>query len=150
MLNTIALKNAWVVITIQEKAKQLLAHIRDFKETHTTFFMKCATIYMAIKIVIILLATFSTLAFLLSTVVQHLAIEMSKSKAILLASPLTLVVMLKLYFIFKILMTYERSRLVIQSVIGVILLKSRQGMQRIEETLPDGLSSLSLGKARNR
>ena len=149
MLNTIALKNTWIVITLQEKAKQLLAHIRDFKETHKTFFMQCATIYMAIKTGLILLATFSTLAFLLSSVVRHLAVEMSNSKAILFALPLTLIIMLKLYFIFKILMTYERSRLVIQSVIDVLLLKSRQGIQRIEETLPVDLAPLSLEKARN-
>jgi len=79
---------------------------------------------------------------------QYLAIETSKTKALLLASPLTLIVMLKLYFIFKMLMTYERSRVIIKSAINVIWSKSKEGIQRVEGTLP--LPPLSLEKAKNR
>ena len=46
------------------------------------------------------------------------------------------------------LMTYERSRVIIKSVLGVIWSKSRQGLQQIEETLP--VPPLSLEKAKNR
>ena len=79
---------------------------------------------------------------------QYLAIETSKTKALLLASPLTLIIMLKLYFIFKMLMTYESSRVIIRSAICVIWLKSKEGIQWVEETLP--APPLSLEKAKNR
>lgn len=146
MLNTMTLEYSKMVINLQEKARRLLKIICGLKETHKSFITNCAVTYMAIKIGLILLATFATMVLLTSIVSRQLAIEMSKGKAILFASPLTLIIMLKLYFIFKILMTYNKSRLMIQSAMSVILLKGRQSIQRIEETLPVGLSPLSLKK----
>ena len=127
MLNTITFENTGWVINIREKARKLLKTVYDFKETHKSHFMNCAVVYMSVKIGLILLATLTSLALLTSYVSQQLAIEMTKTKALLLASPLTLVVMLKLYFIFRMLMTYEGSRAIIKSVLGVIWSKSRQG-----------------------
>src|SRR3990172_10848948 len=148
MLNVVTLENRRWVINIQEKVRKLLKTVYAFKETHKSHFMNCVVIYMSVKIGLILLATFTSMALLISYVSQQLAIEMSKTKSLLLASPLTLIVMLKLYFIFKMLMTYERSRVIIKSVLGVIWSKSRQGLQRVEGTFP--VPPLSLEKANNR
>ncbi|HHT9113545.1 MAG: hypothetical protein HZA47_12645 [Planctomycetes bacterium] len=148
MLNVITLENRRWVINLQEKARKLLKTVYDFKETHKSHFMNCAVVYMSVKIGLILLASFTSMALLIGYVSQCIAIEMSKTKALLLASPLTLIVMLKLYFIFKMLMTYERSRVIIRSVISVIWSKSREGIQRVEGTFP--APTLSLEKAKNR
>ena len=148
MLQGITLKNTMWIITLREKIRQLVACINNFKEEHKSVFMNCAVVCTLIKTGLILLATFSTVVLLITIGSQYLAIETSKTKALLLASPLTLIVMLKLYFIFKMLMTYERSRVIIKSAINVIWSKSKEGIQRVEGTLP--LPPLSLEKAKNR
>ncbi|HHT9107317.1 MAG TPA: hypothetical protein ACFYEF_02790 [Candidatus Wunengus sp. YC63] len=148
MLDTITFENTGWVINIQEKARKLLKTVYDFKETHKSHLMNCAVVYMSVKIGLILLASFTSMALLICYVSQCIAIEMSKTKALLLASPLTLIVMLKLYFIFKMLMTYERSRVIMRSAISVIWSKSKEGIQRVEGTFP--VPPLSLEKARNR
>ena len=148
MLNEIMLENRRWVINLQEKARKLLKTVYDFKETHKSHFMNCAVVYMSVKIGLILLATFTSMALLIGYVSQQLALEMTKTKSLLLASPLTLIVMLKLYFIFKMLMTYERSRVIIRSAIRVIWLKSKEGIRRVEGTFP--VPPLSLEKAKNR
>ena len=148
MSNTITFENTRWVINLQEKARKLLKTVYDFKETHKSHFMNCVVIYMSVKIGLILLATFTSMALLISYVSQQLAIEMTKTKSLLLASPLTGIIMLKLYFIFKMLMTYERSRVIIRSAISVMWSKSKEGIQRVEETLP--VPPLSLEKAKNR
>ena len=148
MLQGITLKNTTWIITLREKIRQLVACINNFKEEHKSVFMNFAVVCMSIKTGLMLLATFSTVVLLITIGSQYLAIETSKTKALLLASPLTLIVMLKLYFIFKMLMTYERSRVIIKSAINVIWSKSKEGIQRVEGTLP--LPPLSLEKAKNR
>ena len=148
MSNTITFENTGWVITLQEKARKLLKTVYDFKETHKAYFMNCAVVYMSVKIGLILLASFTSMALLIGYVSQQLAVEMTKTKSLLLASPLTLIVMLKLYFIFRMLMTYERSRVIIRSAISVIWLKSKEGIQRVEGTFP--VPPLSLEKAKNR
>ncbi|MFN3533286.1 MAG: hypothetical protein ACK41Q_12375 [Candidatus Brocadia sp.] len=150
MSYTIIFKNSGRILDLQEKVMQLFASLNNFKETHKSFFMKCAVIFMSVKIGMILLATFLAMVFLLGFVTPYLAGEMSKTKAILFASPLTMIIMLKLCFIGKILMTYERSSLVIKSVVNVLLLKGRQGLRRVGETITVDLSPLPLEKAKNR
>lgn len=148
ILNTITFENTGWVINLQEKARKLLKTVYDFKETHKSHLMNCAVVYMSVKIGLILLASLTSMTLLIGYVSQCIAIEMSKTKALLLASPLTLIVMLKLYFIFRMLMTYERSRAIIKSVLSVIWSKSRQGLQQIEGTFP--APTLSPEKAKNR
>lgn len=150
MSYTIILKNSRRVTHVPEKLMQLFASLNNFKETHKSFFMKCAVLFMSVKIGLILLATFTTMAFILGSVTQYLAIELSKTKAILFASPLTMIIMLKVYFIVKIVMTYDKSKSMIKAVVSVMLLKGRQGIRRIEETIPADLSPFSLEKVRNR
>lgn len=144
MLNAIMLENRRWIISIREKTKIPWKTLCDFKERHKPHFLQCAVVYMSVKIGVILLATFTSLALLLTYVSQHIALEMTKTKALLLTTPLTLIIMLKLYFIFKMLMTYERSREMIKSALGVMWLKGRQQM---EETIP--APPLSLEKAKN-
>lgn len=144
MLNAIMLENRRWVKSIREKAKISWKTLCDFKERHKPHFLQCAVVYMSVKIGVILLATFTSLALLLTYISQHIALELTKTKALLLTTPLTLIIMLKLYFIFKMLMTYERSRVMIKSALGVIWLKGRQQM---EETI--SAPPLSLEKAKN-
>src|SRR3990167_5559210 len=148
MLNTITLKNTRWVTYLQEKAEILIKALCDFKEKHKVHLMNCAVVYMSVKIGLILLASFTSMALLIGYVSQCIAIEMSKTKALLLASPLTLIVMLKLYFIFKMLMTHERSRVIIRSAFSVIWSKGKEGIQRVEGTFPAPTPSLE--KAKNR
>lgn len=149
-MNTTTIKNTQWFINLQEKVMQLFVFLNNFKQKQKPLFMKCAVVYMSVKIGLILLATFATMAFFITSVTQHLAIEMSRSKALLFASPLTLVIVLKLYFICNILMTYDRSRLAMKSVFNKIFLKGKQGMQTLKETLPADLPSISFEKIRNR
>ncbi|UJS17209.1 MAG: hypothetical protein L3J17_15045 [Candidatus Jettenia sp.] len=149
MLDSISFSNARLIINIQKKAEELITAVLNFKKKHRSFLMNCAVIYMSLKIGIILIATFSVMALLISHMTQHLAVEMSKPKVLLLVSPLTLIIMLKLYFIFKILITYDRSRLIIKFAINGVLCKSKQGVRRIERALQVGLLPLSLEKAEN-
>ena len=150
MLHTVISKDTGWAANLREKAMQLLTSIHNFKETHKPFFMKCAVIFMLVKIGLILLVTFSTMAFLLGSVTPYLAVEMTKVKAMLFAFPLTMIIMLKLYFIFKILMTYDRSRSIMKAAVNIMLLKGSQGMRRVEETFSMDLSPVSLEKVRNR
>ena len=50
-------------------------------------FMNFAVVYMSVKIGLILLATFTSMALLIGYVSQQLALEMTKTKSLLLASP---------------------------------------------------------------
>ena len=86
MLNTITFENTKWVINLQEKARKLLKTVYDFKETHKSHFINCAVVYMSIKIGLILLATFSTMVLLITIGSPYLAIETSKTKALLFAS----------------------------------------------------------------
>ena len=149
MLRTTLSKGTKWAITWDEKARQLLGAVCDMIASHKSFLLKCVTIFMAVKIGIILLATITTMVFLLNTATSYLSIEMSKVHSILFAFPLTLIIILKLYFIGKILMTYDTSKRVIKSVVQVILLKSKQGMRQIGKTIPADLSPLSLRRVRD-
>ncbi len=149
-MNTITIKNTQRFINLQEKVMHLFASLNSFKENQKPFLMRCAVVYMSVKIGLILLATFTTMAFFITSVTQYLAIEMSRSKALLFASPLTLVIVLKLYFICNVLITYDRSRLIMKSILNRIFLKGKQGMHTLKTTLPADLPPLSLEKVRNR
>ncbi len=149
MLHTICVQDTPWVIKLRKEARQLLGAVCDMIASHKSFLRKCATIFMAVKIGIILLATITTMVFLLNTATSYLSVEMSKGHSILFAFPLTLIILLKLYFIGKILMTHDTSKRAIRSVVQVILLKGKQGMRQIGETIPADVSPLSLEKARN-
>lgn len=149
MINTILLKNTGWVTCLQEKKEILIKSLCDMKEKYNTRITNCIVIYMSVKIGLILLATFATMVLLISYVGRLIAIEMTQTKALLLASPLTLIVILKLYFIVKMLMAYDRSRTIIVSIISLIVLKGKKGMQRIEETFPSEALPLSPEKAKH-
>lgn len=150
MLRTIGVQDTRWFIKLQKEARLLLASVGNFTTSHKSLFLKCAVIFMSVKIGLILLATFSTMAFLLGSATPHLVIEMSKTKAILFAFPLTMIILFKVYFIGKILMTHDTSKRLIHSVVHGILLKGKEGVRRIEETIPADLPSLSLRRVRDR
>ncbi len=150
MMYSIISKDAGWVMDLTKKARQLFTAIHNFKETHKSLFMKCAVIFMSVKIGIILLATVSTMAFFLISVTPYLTGEISRVKVLLFASSLTMIIMLKLYFVCKVLITYDRSRAIMITVFKVLLLKGKQGLRQIGEAIPADLSPLSLEKVRNR
>ena len=150
MYNRLTLKDVVFMSHTREKTDNIISAMRDFKDRHKPCFMKCAVIYMAAKIGIILLASFTAMIYLMSHVTQYLAIEMSQTKALLFAVPLTLVIAFKLYFIFRMLLTYDRSRLMIQTVVNAIVLKGMRGVRQVGESLPGDLPSLSWEKARKQ
>ncbi|MBV6517792.1 MAG: hypothetical protein DCC43_07675 [Candidatus Brocadia sp.] len=150
MLRTISVQDPRWVAKLQKEARQLLTSLGETISSHKSFLLKSAVIFMAVKIGIILLATVSTVVFLLNTATPYLTVEMSKTQAMLFAFPLTLIMMFKVYFIGKILMTHDTSKCVIQSVVHGILLKGKQCVRRIGETVPAGLSPFSLSRVRDR
>jgi hypothetical protein len=132
MWNTIALKKNRFMLNLQEKIREIETFIDDSKERHKPFLTKCAIIFMIMKIGLISLATFSAVVFIILSVTPRLCQEMTRTNAFLLASPLTLILGVKIYFIGKMLLTYDRSRFMIQSAIDGVLFKSRRGLQQIE------------------
>lgn len=143
MWNTIALKKSRYMLNLQGKIREIVTFIDDSKERYKPFLIKCAILFMIIKIGLISLATFSSMVFIILSVTPRLCQEISRTNAFLLASPLTLMLMVKIYFIGKMLLTYDRSRSMIQSAIDGVLFKSRRGLQQIEESLRVDLPSLS-------
>lgn len=141
----LTLGNIGLMNHIQKNTDAVISAMRDFKNKHKSFFMKCAVTYMAVKIGIILLASFAALVYLASHVTQYLAIELSQTKALLFATPLTMIIVLKLYFIFRMLMTYDRSRMMIQIVFNTMVLKGKQGLWQVGE-----LPAVSWEKVRKR
>ena len=65
----------------QEKGRGCSTAIRNFKEQYKPVFINCAVTFMAIKLGLISLATFATMAYFLSPAARLLAIETSRPKA---------------------------------------------------------------------
>jgi len=86
-----------------------------------------------VKIGLIMLATGFVVMFLLIPASQQLALEYSKWKALLITSPVIFIIIFKIYYIFTVLLTYEKSRNAIQSILHVAVLKSSQTIERIRE-----------------
>ncbi|MEK6728433.1 MAG: hypothetical protein AABY76_00230, partial [Planctomycetota bacterium] len=81
----------WALFS-QKKSAGCAIAIRNFKERYKSVFINSAVAFMAIKLGLIFLATFATMAYFLSTASQYLAMETSKPKAMLLISPLILII----------------------------------------------------------
>lgn len=150
MLCAIDAQNSHRLFTLKENARLLLSFIDNLAKSHKNLFLKAARIFMAAKIGIIILATISTMVFLLYTVTPYLTVELSKMHAMLFAFPLTIILLFKICFISKILMSYEISKNAIQSVIHKILSKGKRGVGRIGVMIPVELPSLSLDRVRDR
>ncbi|MGQ3684696.1 MAG: hypothetical protein ACUBOA_06780 [Candidatus Loosdrechtia sp.] len=131
MWNTIAFKKDRYILRLQEKMQELTSFAGDMKERYQPLLMRCAAIFMIVKIGLIFLTTFFTMAFIILSVTPRLDQEMSRTNAFLLALPLTFMLATKIYFIGTMLMTYDRSRCMIQSALGSILFRSRQGLRQV-------------------
>ena len=137
-----------LTLFFQEKGSVCAIAIRNFKERHKSVLINSAVTFMAVKLGLIFLATFATMAYFLSTATQYLAIETSKPKAMLLISPLILIIMVKVCFIIKILLTYGRSRFLMKSAVDFVWLKGKDGFRRAKELLPVGLNTPSRERAK--
>lgn len=136
-------KMARLTTFFQEKGRGCSTAIRNFKEQYKPVFINCAVTFMAIKLGLIFLATFATLAYFLSPAARLLAIETSRAKAMLLVSPLIFIIMVKVCFIIKILVTYDRSRSLMKLAVDYVRLKGREGLRHAKELLPVGLNTPS-------
>ena len=120
----------------QKKGAGCAIAIRNFKERYKSVFINSAVAFMAIKLGLIFLATFATMAYFLSTASQYLAMETSKPKAMLLISPLILIIVVKVCFIIKILVTYGRSRALVKLAVDYVWWKGKGGLRLAKESLP--------------
>lgn len=137
-----------LTLFFQEKGSGCAIAIRNFKARHKSVFINSAVTFMAVKLGLIFLATFATMAYFLSTATQYLAIETSKPKAMLLISPLILIIMVKVCFIIKILVTYDRSRSLIKLAVDYVWSKGNDGLRHAKESLPVGLNTPSRERAK--
>ena len=138
-----AFKTKNVALFFQKKCAGCAIAGRNFKERYKSVFVNSAVVFMAIKLGLILLATFATMAYFLSTASQYLAMEISKPKAILLISPLTLIIVVKVCFMIKMLTTYGRSRALMKSAAGYVWLKGKGGLRLAKVSLPVGMDTPS-------
>ncbi len=134
-------KTTNVALFFQKKYAGCAIAARNFKERYKSVFINSAVAFMAIKIGLIFLATFATMAYFLNTASRYLAIETSKPKALLLISPLILMMVVKVCFMIKILVTYGRSRALMKSAAVYVWLKSKGCLRLAKESLPVGLST---------
>jgi len=126
-------------VSFQERSGGYASAIRNLKAQYKPVFIKCAVTFMAIKLGLIFLATFAAMAYFLSPAARFLAIETSIPKAMLLVSPLIFVIVVKVCFIIKILITYNRSRAFMKRVVNYVWLKGRERLRHAKESLPVGL-----------
>ncbi len=136
-------KTTNVALIFQKKCAECAIAVRNFKERYKSVFINSAVVFMAIKLGLIFLATFATMAYFLSTASQYLAMETSKPKAILLISPLILIIVVKACFIIKILSTHGRAGDFVKSAVNYVWLKGTSGLRLAKESLPVGLNTPS-------
>jgi hypothetical protein len=134
-------KTTNLALVFREKCAGCATAIRNFKERYKSVFINSAVAFMAIKLGLIFLATFATMAYFLSTASQYLAMETSKPKAMLLISPLILIIVVKVCFMIKILATHGRARVLVKSAAGYVWLKGKGGLRLAKESVPVGLST---------
>lgn len=132
-----------VALVFQKKCAECAIAVRNFKERYKSVFINSAVVFMAIKLGLIFLATIATMSYFLSTASQYLAMETSKPKAMLLISPLILIIVVKVCFIIKILVTYGRSRALVKSAVDYAWLKGKGCLRLAKESLPVGLNTPS-------
>ncbi len=139
-------KTTNLALVFREKCAGCATAIRNFKGRYKSVFINSAVTFMAIKLGLIFLATFATMAYFLSTASQYLAIETSKPKAMLMISPLILIIMVKVCFIIKILVTYGRSRALMKLAVDYVWLKGKDCLRLAKEPLPVDLSTPARGR----
>ncbi len=150
MIKNMTIQYARLAGIIEGKAWRLAAILHNFTGTHKAVLIRCAVIFLAIKIGLILLATISATVFMASTATQKISEEMTRTQALLFSTPLTLIMLLKLYFIFRALMAYGGSRKILVAAFHALLLKGGQGLRQIENSLPAVVPQLSPERAVRR
>lgn len=136
-----AFKMTSMALFFQQKFAGYAIAVRNFKERYKSVLINSAVTFMAIKLGLIFLATFATLAYLLSTASQYLAVETSQPKAMLLMSPIILIIVVKVCFIIKILVMHGRSRALMKLAVDYVWSKGKDGLRLAKESLPVGLST---------
>ncbi len=129
-----------MVLFFQQKCAGCTIAVRNFKERYKSVFINSAVVFMAIKLGLILLATFATMAYFLSTASQYLAMETSQPKAMLLIWPIILIIVVKACFMIKMLVAYDRSRDFIKRAVDLVWLRGKEGLRLARESLPLGLN----------
>ena len=137
-----------MALFFQRKCAGYAIAVRNFKERHKSVLINGAVTFMAIKLGLIFLATFATLAYLLSTASQYLAMETSQPKAMLLMSPIILIIVAKVCFIIKILTTHGRSRALMKASVHYVWFKGKGCLRFATELLPTGLNTPARGNVK--
>lgn len=133
MFTAIHIKKEQYALNLQGRVRQIANFIEDFKEKYKPLLLKSACIYMIVKTGLIFLATFSAVAFLTIHIAPYIALEMSRTRALLFVMPLLCIIGLKLYFILSVLMAHHQSRAMIGSVVNTIVIRGRRGIKQVEK-----------------
>ena len=136
-------KMARLTTFFQEKGRGCLTAIRNFKGAMQTGFYKLRRYLHGNKTWTYFPCHFCNDGLFLSPAARLLVIETSRAKAMLLVSPLIFIIMVKVCFIVKILVTYDRSRSLMKLAVNYIWMKGREGLRHAKETLPVGLNTPS-------
>ncbi|MDR4507154.1 MAG: hypothetical protein MRJ65_02760 [Candidatus Brocadiaceae bacterium] len=121
-----------------------------FIDTCKSKFMTGMAVLLSFKIGLLILATFATMFLLFPAMTQCFPDEMSRRDVIIFTSPLTLVLVAKLYFIFYMLLSCRQSREFVQPVFSGVLLKGKQCLRRVVESLSFEEPLLYPNKLKNR
>lgn len=130
-----------MALFFQRKCAECAIAIRNFKERHKSVFINSAVTFMAIKLGLIFLATFATMAYFLSTASQYLAMETSQPKAMILISPIILIIAVKVCFIIKVLAMHDRIRAFMKAAFDYVWLKGKDGFRLAKESLSVGVNT---------
>src|SRR3989337_1606927 len=140
MSNIISIENSKPVITVQKKLRQFLAYLQYVKEKYKHSLKIYAEIYLSLKIGIILFATFFAMGYLTMYISKYIAVEMTKWKAIIFTLPLALIIVLKLFFIFKVLIVCYKSRLLLKATLER-LFRKMYGTLQVDKSFETNISS---------
>lgn len=126
-------------VNILGKAKKWYSALQDFEGSGDSRLKKCALVYMAVKVFLILLATCSITILFLAPAFQKFVEDTSRMKLLLFTSPVILVVLFKLYFIGMIVLTYERPKHILQLVVRNMLREKDKIVLKLRDAVPSGL-----------
>ncbi|MBM4053696.1 MAG: hypothetical protein FJ264_03265 [Planctomycetes bacterium] len=123
---------------ILRKPGKWFSILQNIDETGNNCLKKCALSYMAAKVFLILLATGSITILFLLPAFQQFVEDTSRLKVLIFTTPVILVILFKLYFIGVVLLTYDRSKLILQSLIKNILSEGQKVVLKLRELVPIG------------
>ena len=124
---------------IRRKKENLFTAMQDFDGTGNKCLKKCALVYMAIKVSLLLLATCSLSLLFLMPAFQIFVEDASRLKVLLFTSPVIIVILFKLYFIGTVLLIHDRPKHIFQLAVKNMLMERTRIILKLRDTAPLGL-----------